>query len=154
MKNKFPFALLTALVFSVFVFSVFGKPFNGTASLSAQETKTDSPSLFRRTGVIESKKITESSGVAFSHYDSDHFWTINDSGQDVELYYLSQTGTLVGELKLKSARNEDWESLAAFKIGDAPYLLIADVGDNNVNRASCQLYVFRNPTSEPGKKKL
>ncbi len=49
-------------------------------------------------------------------------------------------------MNVTGARNIDWEDLASFKLDEDPYLLIADVGDNNSVRDFCTLYLVREPT--------
>lgn len=125
----------------------------GVAACAAQDASNSTPKLFQRTGNVQTKKVSESSGVVIGSQHPDSFWTINDSGGEAEVYCLMLDGRLLCELKLDSATNEDWEAMGQFRWKEEPYLLIADVGDNLQNRASCQIYVFPEPEFELKKKK-
>ena len=115
------------------------------------EPADETSSIFRKLGVMESRLISESSGVVVSLIRPDLLWTINDSGQTAELYGVHESGKLLCqvELAVESARNQDWEAISAFKLNDLPHLLVADVGDNSIQRASCQLYFFPETQFEP-----
>ena len=99
--------------------------------------------------VIQSDKIDENSGVAYSNRYPDAIWTHNDSGDKPVVYLVStQTGETLAEVKLSAAKNVDWEDIDSFQYEDKNYLLVADVGDNKRRRKSCQLYVFTEPELE------
>ncbi len=115
------------------------------------EPADETSSIFRKLGVMESRLISESSGVVVSLVRPNLLWTINDSGQTAELFGVHESGKLLCqvELTVESARNQDWEAISAFKLNDIPHLLVADVGDNSIQRASCQLYFFPETQFEP-----
>jgi len=46
---------------------------------------------------------------------------------------------------IHKARNRDWEDLASFRLKNIPYLLIADVGDNFLDRKKYYIYLIREP---------
>ena len=108
--------------------------------------------LFERTGVVESKKIVESSGLTVSHRRDGALWTHNDSGQPATLFCVSLLGKTVCELTIVNAHNDDWEAMSSVMIEETPHLLIADVGDNLVNRANCRLYLLAEPEIDFKKK--
>ena len=103
--------------------------------------------------VVQSNKIDENSGVAYSNRYPDAIWTHNDSGHKPVVYLVStQTGETLAEVTLSAAKNVDWEDIDSFQYEDKNYLLIADVGDNKRRRKSCQLYVFVEPELEQGER--
>jgi len=98
-----------------------------------------------RMGSIKDKGLSESSGLT-SAAVADAFWTINDSGHPSELFLFGNSGQKLAQVKLNSARNKDWESLASFTFSGQRWGLVADVGDNLRLRDAYQLYFFRDPT--------
>lgn len=80
------------------------------------------------------KVVKETSGLAAS---GGFIWTINDSGGAAALYGFDRTNKkLSAVVKLKDARNRDWESLAVGR----EYLYVADCGNNNGKRKQLDLY--------------
>lgn len=92
--------------------------------------------------------IHESSGVAASRAHAGTFWTHNDSG-DPLLYAVDAQGRTAGRVRLAGASVEDWEDIALAPCpagGDCLY--VADIGDNDAERAS--ITVYRVPEPAPG----
>ena len=100
--------------------------------------------------VLDSTAVTESSGLARSHWRDDVFWTLNDSGGAAELYAVSATGKFLGTLKIQNAVNLDWEDLASYSQGGKRYLLVGDMGDNNAFRPVLNFYRIEEPALTPG----
>jgi hypothetical protein len=93
-------------------------------------------------------EIHESSGVAVSRAHAGIFWTHNDSGEPL-LYAVDADGRTVGRVRVAGAAVEDWEDLARAPCpagGDCLY--VADIGDNDAERAS--ITVYRIPEPAPG----
>lgn len=99
-------------------------------------------------GRFENKKIDEASGLAASQRRPDALWTHNDSGAKARLYAIGLEGQSLGRIKLKKAKNVDWEDMASFTRDEKPYLLVADVGDNDSKREYVSLYVIEEPDLE------
>ena len=68
-----------------------------------------------------------------------------DSGAKARIYAIDVDGKTRGRIKLESADNKDWEDIAAFAKNGDPYLLVADIGDNDAKRKSVRLYVVAEP---------
>ncbi len=99
-----------------------------------------------KVGVMDDKKIDESSGVAWG-WRNNVVWTHNDGGKGPWLWALDPaTGKVVAQVNVPKARNIDWEDMCSFQRNDKSYLLIADVGDNKKQRATCTLYLIEEPT--------
>ncbi len=96
-------------------------------------------------GRLENKDIDEASGLAWSARQDDLLWTHNDSGDKARLYALGMHGEARGRIKLKNADNRDWEDMASFTLDGEPYLLVADIGDNECKREYLTLYVIAEP---------
>lgn len=87
--------------------------------------------------------LTESSGLARATENS--FWTLNDSGGKNELYEFNQNGQIINTLKIKGAKNEDWEELAEDDLGN---LYIGDFGNNSQKRKNLVIYKTKNGKSD------
>ncbi len=102
------------------------------------------PSLVHA-GTLEDQALDEASGLARSQHDPDLLWIINDGGSKPRIYATDRRGASRGVIKVAGARNVDWEDLASFRWNGAPYLLIADIGDNDAQRDMLSLYVIEEP---------
>jgi hypothetical protein len=96
-------------------------------------------------GQLENRDIVEASGLARSQRDPEVLWTLNDGGSKPRLYAIDQTGAHRGRIKLEGARNRDWEDIASFTLDGEPYLLVADIGDNDNRRKKVSFYVVAEP---------
>jgi hypothetical protein len=101
-------------------------------------------------GRLEDAKIREASGLARSGRQANLLWVINDNGAKAIVHAIDSTGARLGEFDLKDSRNVDWEDLASFSIDDKPYLMVADIGDNDAKRDHRTLYFVAEP--KPKKK--
>ena len=98
-------------------------------------------------GRIESKEITESSGLASSLCQAGILWTHNDSGDDAFIFAINSKGEHLGTWLVKNARNDDWEDIASYKDATGTcYLYIGDIGNNE--RDSVEQTIFK--VKEPG----
>lgn len=96
-------------------------------------------------GRLEHRDIVEASGLARSHRQDDLLWTVNDGGAPPTLYALGTDGSDRGTVRVRAARNVDWEDLASFERDGEAWLLIADIGDNMAERDHVTLYILREP---------
>jgi hypothetical protein len=102
-------------------------------------------------GSIENNDIDEASGLARSQRDPDVLWVVNDDGPSV-LHAIDRTGAMLGRVNIRDASNRDWEDMASFTLDGVPYLLAADIGDNDGKRKDVRFYVVEEP--DPGEKKV
>lgn len=93
------------------------------------------------------KSIKENSGIAY--YANNKAWFVEDHGNEDILYQVDYKGNLLHELKVKNAKNNDWEDLTQDHEGN---LYIADIGNNNNKRKDLVIYKVPNPEIEPGAK--
>jgi len=99
----------------------------------------------RVTGNLSDPAVNESSGLAPSLRLPGHFWTHNDSGDQARLFLISREGALKAVLTVEGAQAVDWEDMASFQFNGKPFLLVADVGNNQLNRSIVQLYLLEEP---------
>jgi endonuclease/exonuclease/phosphatase family metal-dependent hydrolase len=109
---------------------------------------------FEVAGRLEDPKIREASGLARSQREPGVLWIINDSGAKEILYAIDLTGASLGRTELKKSNNKDWEDLASFTLDGEPYLVVADIGDNDLQHKTRTLYVFKEPKAGEGKTKV
>ena len=93
------------------------------------------------------KKLNENSGIVATTEKS--FWIIEDAGNDDVIYNVNLQGDLLRSLKVKSAKNKDWEDLAKDKNGN---VYIGDFGNNDNKRKDLVVYKIPNPDIEKGDK--
>ena len=98
-------------------------------------------------GRLKTKALNEASGIVRSQRQDDVYWLVNDSGKP-RLYAIDSIGTNLGHIKVDGAKHVDWEDIASFTLDGKPYLLIADIGDNDRKRRDVTIYVVEEP--EPG----
>ena len=103
-------------------------------------------------GKLQNAKIDEASGIARSQRYPDVFWIANDDGPSV-LYAIDGTGRDLGRIEIKDAKNRDWEDLASFTLDGVPFLVAADIGDNEGSRKDVRLYVIEEPEAGDDKAK-
>lgn len=106
------------------------------------------PIGFEVVGALEHSKIREASGLARSRRQSGLLWIINDNGAREIVHAIDGRGHRLGEFQLKKSRNRDWEDLASFRLDETPYLMIADIGDNEARRNKRTLYFVEEPSPE------
>lgn len=101
-------------------------------------------------GIIKSKEIEESSGVAVSRCQPNVLWTHNDSGDDAYIFAINTAGDSLGTWRVPNAENNDWEDIAAFKdSGGKCFIYIGDTGDNKGKRPEHAIYRVKEPTVTP-----
>lgn len=93
------------------------------------------------------KSLSENSGI-ITIKDST-IWVIEDHGNKDNIYELDLKGNLLRNLKVKNAKNEDWEDLTSDENGN---LFIGDFGNNHNNRKNLVIYKLPNPENVNGDK--
>ena len=99
-------------------------------------------------GRLEDARIREASGIARSHRQPGILWIINDNGAQEIVHAIDHTGARLGEFDLKKSRNKDWEDLASVLIDGKPYLMVADIGDNDAKHDNRTLYFVEEPSPQ------
>ena len=115
------------------------------------DKEPETPSAISIAGYLESSSLDEVSGLAGSQRHAGLLWAINDDGP-ADLHAMDSSGARKGKVRVAKANNRDWEDLAAFTLDDQPYLLIADIGDNERRRKDVRVYVVEEP--DPGAAKV
>ncbi|MEM1263061.1 MAG: hypothetical protein AAGH76_11750 [Pseudomonadota bacterium] len=107
-----------------------------------------------RLGKLAHPSIDEASGLARSRVADDRYWVINDSGNAAILYAMDSRGERLGALVPRGIGNVDWEDLDSFELDGVPYLIIADIGDNNGVRSELRVHIVKEPTTLPGRGRM
>ncbi|MEM6458159.1 MAG: hypothetical protein AAF710_02075 [Planctomycetota bacterium] len=96
-------------------------------------------------GRLQDTRIDESSGVAASRVAEGQFWTHNDSGGRARLFRFDREGQTTAVVRLDAPRPRDYEDMASFVWNGRPWLLVADVGDNQAKRDFVTLWLLPEP---------
>lgn len=99
---------------------------------------------------LKLRGLREASGLARSHRRAERLWSLNDGDGGPVLYAFGTDGASHGRLELRDAVNRDWEDLASFERDGRPWLLVADVGDNDARRDEYTLYLVEEPQLDEG----
>ena len=95
---------------------------------------------------IADPRLNEASGIVASRANPGLYYTHNDSGGKPAVYVVDREGRIRFELVLEGATNIDWEDIALSPgTGGALDICVADIGDNNQNRADVQVYRLPEP---------
>ncbi|MGS2761056.1 hypothetical protein [Sinomicrobium sp. M5D2P9] len=87
------------------------------------------------------KELKENSGIEITERDST-VWVINDSGNKNRIYRVGFDGKIQRELRVKNAKNKDWEDLTKDKDNN---LYIGDFGNNSNKRKDLTIYKIATP---------
>lgn len=127
----------------------------GTVSLGACDRAGAQPRWLRegetlmrevaRAGRFTDKALEEASGAVASVAEPGVFWSQNDSGNDEVLFAYDSTGRALGRVRVKGAKNRDWEALASGPCAEGQCITIGDVGDNLARREAVTLYQIAEP---------
>ncbi len=114
----------------------------------ANETYGPAQTLAR----LKDPAITESSGIVASRSTPGIYWTHNDSGDGPFIYAFDERGSRKGVWRVTGASARDWEDIAAGPgpQGNAVYLYIGDIGDNNQQRPEVTVYRILEPVVTTG----
>ncbi len=94
---------------------------------------------------LSNREINESSGLAWSTLNSNVLWTHNDSDDSPRIFAINLQCEDLGTFHVSGAKAFDWEDMASFTMDEKTYLLIADIGDNGLNRKKYNLYFIEEP---------
>ncbi len=93
-------------------------------------------------GRFDNSAIDESSALVESQQYPGVFWTLNDSGNENEIFAIDAVGHSIATFRVDGAVNVDWESLA---LDDQGNLYIGDIGNNANRRRDLVVYRVREP---------
>ena len=142
------FAFVISFALVCLIFSACSSVFPTHNENANKESGNFSPNYDKpkAVGKIESKEITESSGIAASKCQTDVFWTHNDSGDDAFIFALNAKGKKLGTWKVANAKNNDWEDIAEMKTPNGECILyIGDIGNNTRIRDEFTVYRVKEP---------
>lgn len=88
--------------------------------------------------------LKENSGIQTISADG-LIWAIEDSGNKTSLYGIDITGKLKREIKIKHAKNKDWEDITK---DDQGTIYIGDFGNNKNKRKDLCIYKIHNPEKD------
>ncbi len=92
-------------------------------------------------GNLEHPGLDEASGLVAG--PGGVFFLHNDDG--AHLFAIDDTGRNLGRMKVRDARNKDWEDITRVAGENGPLLVIGDTGDNFSARKKVRLYFVAEP---------
>ena len=95
------------------------------------------------------QEISEASGMAVSQRVEGRYWLVNDSRNPPRLFAVDRRGNTLANAAIEDIENVDWEALEAFTLDGQPWLMIADIGDNDAVRPHVSLFFIREPAQLP-----
>jgi hypothetical protein len=111
-------------------------------SIPSEVTDVAGP-RFKMVGKLENKKLDEASGITAGN--GGVFFLHNDGGNHI--FAIDASGRDLGRMKVKGARNKDWEDITRVIGEEGPMLIIADTGDNLNRRKKVSLYFVKEPAT-------
>jgi hypothetical protein len=120
----------------------------GTAANLGGAPPTDSVCAVVQAKLPLADDLVESSGVAASRRTPGVWWTHDDSGWAAEVAAIDSAGSEIGRVKVRGARNRDWEDVAVGPCGAGSCVYAGDIGDNAGQRS--EIVVWRFPEPLPG----
>lgn len=120
-------------------------------NVSANDRPKSAYGAPRITGKIQSKDITESSGLAASRCQPGVLWTHNDSGGGPFIFAIDPKGGSLGTWTVSGAKIADWEDIAGFRNANGEcFIYIGDIGNNSRARGEFTIYRVREPQTSDG----
>lgn len=117
-----------------------------------KDTFTDKFEKGQRLSELKTKKLKEVSGIASSVANPGMLWTLNDSGNEGELYLVDKNLNIVYTCRLAGLENRDWEDIS---VGPGPeagqsYIYVGDIGDNEAVYPYKYIYRLAEPRIRQG----
>ena len=94
------------------------------------------------TAILESKELDEVSSIQSG--EGGVFFLHNDEGSP-SIYIADTDGRHLGKIKIRDAKNRDWESITRIPAESGQLLVLGDTGDNKARYKSAKLYFVAEP---------
>lgn len=106
----------------------------------------DAPFLIGESvGILDTKEISEASGLVASHSNPQALWTHNDSGDKNRIFLIGDNAKLLGTFTIAEAEHRDWEDITIGNDNGVSYLYVGDIGDNLAANDLNIIYRFPEP---------
>jgi hypothetical protein len=96
-------------------------------------------------GIVNIPGLTEASGIVASLQNAEVLWTHNDSGHPPQVFALDTQGRLLGTYGIPGNTDNEDIGMGPGPVPNVRYLYVADIGDNNTNRANIKIYQIPEP---------
>ncbi len=111
-------------------------------AIETPSTVDAAESGFMLSAILESRELDEVSGIQSSA--GGVFFLHNDSGSP-SVYIAGPDGRNLGKVRIRDAKNRDWEDISRVPGPDGPLLVLGDIGDNQARYKSVRLYFVAEP---------
>lgn len=121
-----------------------------TGCQKQQEKLAINESLFEAgisKAVLDTKVMSEASGLTESTNNPNFLWTHNDSGDKARIFLIDTVAKLKATVWFANVEQRDWEDMAS---GPGPedgknYIYVGDIGDNNAKHKYKFIYRIEEP---------
>ena len=96
-------------------------------------------------GVVNIPLLKEASGIAASRNNPGVLWTENDSGNAAVVYAIDSQGRDLGTYALPGNTDNEDIGMGPGPVTNVSYLYVTDIGDNNSDRSSIEIYQVPEP---------
>jgi hypothetical protein len=96
-------------------------------------------------GNVNIPLLKEASGIAASRNNPGVLWTENDSGNAAVVYAIDSQGRNLGTYALPSNTDNEDIGIGPGPVTNVSYLYVTDIGDNNADRTSIEIYQAPEP---------
>ncbi len=154
MRRLRPIHLILTLIpiaVAAWAIVVLGTPPGDDPPPAAADPPSAGDGLGRPVGRIAHSRINESSGIVKSRKYANCYWTHNDSGDSARIFAIEAKGKFVREVRIKGAKNRDWEDIATDNAGN---LYIGAFGNNRRRRTDLKVLKLVEPDPRAGKSRL
>jgi hypothetical protein len=103
-------------------------------------------------GKLQNAALTESSGLAASRQNPGVLWTLNDSGNDPQVFAIGEHGEDLATYRVLGVGRGDWEDIGTARLDGTDVLVIADIGDNLHRRTQRALHLVPEPSVDAGRR--
>lgn len=99
-------------------------------------------------GKLETSFIKEASGLDASITHPGYFWTHNDSGDEPEIFLISESAIFQMKIILDNTQNRDWEDIAVSRDvrTGKNFIFIGEIGDNLAKYSEYKIHIFEEPS--------
>ncbi len=121
--------------------------------LEATGQASSAPDCKPSGALVRLQGVPEASGLAASRRTPGRFWTHNDSGE-ATLVAVDAQGAITGQVRVAGVKIEDLEAIQSGPCPEGACLYLADIGDNDGERARIAIYRIVEPEKPGGTVKV
>jgi len=95
--------------------------------------------------LFDDTRLTEVSGVQRSGLSDSVYYVHNDSDNEPVVFVTDAEASVVGTIRISGIQATDWEAIAGARLNGVAHIVIADIGNNDLQRNDLRLQVVEEP---------